>query len=183
MPTLTKWKRYIARYKDGNLLFCKDIKTNEFSYCYALFDCQFQAMCISIPERARYEKEQSQPHFGADPASSTKKQYNVIMMKHEFDLDYLLLSLEEDATTTDYLQYFKDRFSILVAKSFELSPAMMPVTLSNRSAFGKLKLKILSLENLACSNTLFIRVTSEPFVVTSRKIIGIDSDRLQSVKR
>lgn len=32
------------------------------------------------------------------------------MMKHEFDLDYLLLSLEEDAATTDYLQYFKDRF-------------------------------------------------------------------------
>ena len=63
MPTLTKWKRYIARYKDGNLLFCKDIKTNEFSYCYALFDCQFQAMCISIPERARYEREQM-PQFG-----------------------------------------------------------------------------------------------------------------------
>ena len=70
MPTLTKWKRYIARYKDGNLLFCKDIKTNEFSYCYALFDCQFQAMCISIPERAMYEKAQElsggAPRFGAD---------------------------------------------------------------------------------------------------------------------
>lgn len=41
-----------------------------------------------------------------------KQQYNVIMMKHEFDLDYLLLSLEEDATTTDEnrLNYFKDRF-------------------------------------------------------------------------
>ena len=70
MPTLTKWKRYIARYKDGNLLFCKDIKTNEFSYCYALFDCQFQAMCISIPERGRYEREQKKhenkdmPKFG-----------------------------------------------------------------------------------------------------------------------
>ena len=121
------------------------------------------------------------PYFGVD--QNIKKQYNVIMMKHEFDLDYLLLSLEEDATTTDYLQYFKDRFSILVAKSHEISPFMMPVTLSNRSAFGKLKLKILSLENLACSNTLFIRVTSEPFVVTSRKIIGIDSERLQAVKR
>jgi len=105
-----------------------------------------------------------------------KNQYNVIMMKHEFDLDYLLLSLEEDATTTDEnrLEYFKDRFQLLVAKSHELSPTMMPVTLSNRNAFGKLKLKILTLENLACSNTFFIRVTSDPFVVTSRKIIGFD---------
>lgn len=60
---------------------------------------------------------------------------------------------------------------------------MLPVTLSNRNAFGKLKLKILSLENLACSNTLFIRVTSDPFVVTSRKIIGIDSERLQAYKK
>ena len=105
------------------------------------------------------------------------------MMKHEFDLDYLLLSLEEDATTVDQLEYFKDRFQLLVAKSHELSPTMMPVTLSNRNAFGKLKLKILSLENLACSNTFFIRVTSDPFVVTTRKIIGFDQERLQILKR
>ena len=72
---------------------------------------------------------------------------------------------------------------MLVGKSHELSPAMMPVTLSNRNAFGKLKLKILSLENLACSNTFFIRVTSDPFVVTSRKIIGFDEDRLMALKR
>ena len=56
MPTVSKWKRYIARYKDGNLLFSKDIKSNEFSYCYALYDCQFNAMSISIPLRERYEK-------------------------------------------------------------------------------------------------------------------------------
>ena len=96
------------------------------------------------------------------------------MMKDKFDLDYLLLSLEEDAISTDSLEYFKERFSLLVGKSHELSPAMNPVSLSNRNAFGKLKLKILSLENLACSNTFFIRVTSDPFVVTSRKIIGFD---------
>ena len=105
------------------------------------------------------------------------------MIKHEFDLDYLLLSLEEDATTIDKLQYFKERFQLLVGKSHELSWTMMPVTLSNRNAFGKLKLKILSLDNLACSNTLFIRVTSDPFVVTSRKIIGFDIDRYQAIKR
>ena len=69
-------------------------------------------MCISIPERARYEREMSankskdMPYFGAGSVdggdkSGGKQQYNVIMMKHEFDLDYLLLSLEEDATTTD----------------------------------------------------------------------------------
>lgn len=60
-------------------------------------------MCISIPERSRYEKEQKGPRFGDNSATKSKKLYNVIMMKHEFDLDYLLLSLEEDATTTDYL--------------------------------------------------------------------------------
>ena len=68
MPTLSKWKRYIARYKDGNLLFCKDIRTNEFSYSYALFDCQFQAMCSSIPKRSQYEQmvrsKSGPPRFG-----------------------------------------------------------------------------------------------------------------------
>ena len=39
------------------------------SYCYALFDCQFQAMCMSIPERARYERElerKNAPVFGSE---------------------------------------------------------------------------------------------------------------------
>ena len=65
-----------------------------------------------------------------------------------------------------------------MAKSHELAPNMMPVTLSNRNAFGKLKLKILQLDNLACSNTFFIRVTSDPFVVESRRIVGFDIEKL-----
>ena len=104
------------------------------------------------------------------------------MIKHSFDLDYLLLSLEEDPTCTNVNEYFKDRFELLVSKSLEISPTMLPVNQCNRHAFGKLKLKILSLENLACSNTFFIRVTSDPFVVTSRKIIGFDAERLLELK-
>ena len=144
-------------------------------------------MRIQIPERARYEKEQrdkrrkEQAMFGSAPEDERgvkNKQYDVIMIKHEFDLDYLLLSLEEDPTCVNVDEYFRDRFELLVSKSLEESTSMMEVNQTNRHAFGKLKLKILSLENLACSNTFFIRVTSEPFVVTSRKIIGFDSDRL-----
>ena len=119
--------------------------------------------------------------FGSAPEDERgvkNKQYDVIMIKHEFDLDYLLLSLEEDPTCVNVDEYFRDRFELLVSKSLEESTSMMEVNQTNRHAFGKLKLKILSLENLACSNTFFIRVTSEPFVVTSRKIIGFDSDRL-----
>ena len=112
----------------------------------------------------------------------TNKAYDVIMIKHSFDLDYLLLSLEQDPTCTNVDEYFKDRFELLVSKSLELSPTMLPVNQCNRHAFGKLKLKILSLENLACSNTFFIRVTSDPFVVTSRKIIGFDAERLSKLK-
>ena len=104
------------------------------------------------------------------------------MIKHEFDLDYLLLSLEEDPNEQDSQQYFKDRFELLVSKSLETSPTMRPLNNSNRHAFGKLKLKINSLENLACSNTFFIRVTSDPFVVTSKKIIGLDAERLMALK-
>ena len=46
MPTLSRWKRYSARHEDGCILFCKNVRTNEFSYCYALYNCQFQAMRI-----------------------------------------------------------------------------------------------------------------------------------------
>ena len=111
-----------------------------------------------------------------------KQQYNILMLKHQFDLDYLLLSFEEDAITTDRLQYFKERYQLLVAKSHDQSPMMLPVSLSNRNAFGKIKLQILSLENLACSNTFFIRVTSDPFVVVTRKIIGLDIERFKALK-
>ena len=62
------------------------------------------------------------------------------MLSHQFDLDYLLLSFEEDAITTDRLQYFKERYQLLVAKSHDQSPMMQPVSLSNRNAFGKIKL-------------------------------------------
>ena len=41
MPTLSRWKRYSARHEDGCILFCKNVKTNEFSYCYSLYNCQF----------------------------------------------------------------------------------------------------------------------------------------------
>lgn len=55
MPTDEKWQRYIARHKDGNLIFCENIQSNEFKVCYALFDAQFKAMSMPIADRSENE--------------------------------------------------------------------------------------------------------------------------------
>lgn len=90
------------------------------------------------------------------------------------------MSLEEEHEVEDKekLQYFKARFNLLVTRSLEVSPTMVKLNETNQYSFGKLKLGILSLENLACSSTFFIRITMHPYVLNSRKIIGLDSERL-----
>ena len=108
------------------------------------------------------------------------------MISHQFDEDYLLMSLEQtpvDAFKIDSLNYFKERFALLVQKSHELSPTMLPITISNKQSFGKVKLTIHKLENLACSNTFFIRIICDPFVMQSRKMIGLDEERLELMKK
>ena len=67
------------------------------------------------------------------------------MIKHPFDIDFLLLSLEEDATCVNVNEYFRERFELLLSKSLEVSPTMNPVISCNRYSFGKVKLKLLSL--------------------------------------
>jgi hypothetical protein len=84
MPLAQKWERFHARIKDGSILFCKNIETNDFSFAYILFNCKFRAMSLKIKERSEIEK------------SDASKQYDVIMFNHKFDKDLLLLSLEDD---------------------------------------------------------------------------------------
>lgn len=89
MPQQSKWRRWHARIKDGCLHFCKNVATNEFTYCYVLYNCTFEAMSLTIPERESAEEEQQKAAAQGKPGFTFKrrrsKQYDVIMLKHKFD--------------------------------------------------------------------------------------------------
>ena len=94
------------------------------------------------------------------------KTYDVLMIKHQFDKDYLLMSFEEEEAPLE------KRFKDLTMRSLEISSNMQGLDETNMYSFGKLRLKLIDLKNLPCSSTFFVRVSSGPFTLRSRKIIS-----------
>ena len=63
--------------------------------------------------------------------------------------------------------------TVLVSKS------MLPINQQNRYSFGQVKLKLESIDNLATNFKLFVRMTSDPIVLESKKISGFKTEAIQ----
>ena len=153
LPLTQVWKRYHARLKDSCIYFCKNIATNEYLHCFVIFNCEVEVMQIPISER--------------DTGKQVKGSlYDIIMVKHNFDKDYLLINFEQ--TDVSLQQRFKD----LTHQSLERSKIIENLNSTNMYSFGKLKIKLIDIKNLVCTSTFFVRISSGPFVVSSRKMIS-----------
>jgi len=65
------------------------------------------------------------------------KEHQVIVIKHDFDSDCLLMALDE------YNNLFDEKRKKLIAQSLEsCKESMEEVNLSNRYSFGKIHLKV-----------------------------------------
>jgi hypothetical protein len=86
------------------------------------------------------------------------KEHPALVVKHEYDSEWLLIVLEE------FQKYFRDKRKQLVAKSLEYSKASMEViNETNRYSFGKIRIRIKSLENCPNIGKIFIRIKLGPF--------------------
>lgn len=118
LPNKNKWKKYYARCQNSSILFCKGVNKNEFSVCYVIYNCNITTMTYRIQEW-------------------DNKEHQVIVIKHDFDSDCLLMALDE------YNNLFDEKRKKLIAQSLEsCKESMEEVNLSNRYSFGKIHLKV-----------------------------------------
>jgi len=68
-------------------------------------------------------------------------------------------------------------------KSIEIAPCIQGINETNSNSFGKLRIKIINLENIICSRTFFcVQITVGPFVVRSKCIPGYDEETYLAYK-
>lgn len=86
------------------------------------------------------------------------KEHSALVVMHEFDSEWLLIVLEENQ------KYFRDKRKQLVAKSLEYSKATMEIiNETNRYSFGKIRIRVKSLEQCPNIGKLFVRIKLGPF--------------------
>ena len=95
------------------------------------------------------------------------KEHRVLIIKHEFDSEWLLVILEE------FEKDFWFKRNQLLAKSLEYSKTYMDIiNETNRYSFGKLRIKINQLDNCPNIGKIFIRIKLGPFFIETRRIKG-----------
>ena len=98
--------------------------------------------------------------------------------KHTFDEDYLLVSFE-DVPSKEIRKVFKT----LIMKSIEIAPCIQGIDKTNSNSFGKLRVKVMALENIICSSLFYVRITVGPFIVKSKFIQGYDESTYLNYKQ
>ncbi len=76
LPLKKYWQRYYARVQNSCIYFCKSIETNDFQVCYMIYNCSIDMMKMHVPEW-------------------DNRMHDTIIIKHDFDTDWLLIVLEE----------------------------------------------------------------------------------------
>jgi hypothetical protein len=93
------------------------------------------------------------------------KVHQAMIMRHEFDNDWLLLALE------DYEKDFNTKRKELLGKSLECSKDSMEViNETNRYAFGKILIRIKQIAATPNLGKIFIRLKCGPFIVETKRL-------------
>ena len=93
------------------------------------------------------------------------------MIKHPYDCDNLLVSFEEARDTPPLSQLYRQ----LVMKSLDRTPdyaeeraCVNELNDTNKFSFGKILVRIIQIENLFATSTIFIRIRTGPYVLETR---------------
>ena len=148
LPLTEKWARYYARIENSCIYFCKSIETNDFAACYVIYNCTIDTMRMRLPEW-------------------DNKEHLTLIIKHEFDTEWLLLIFEE------FEKQFFDKRKQLLAKSLVYSKECMDKPdQTNRYAFGKVHVRITGIDNIPNIGKLFFKIRLGPFFIESRRLKG-----------
>ena len=100
-------------------------------------------------------------------------QYDTFVIRHEYDIDNLLISFEESKDTPPLDRLLK----VMIMKSLDRipdypkePPCVRELNDTNKTPFGKIMVKINTLENFFCVSTFFLRITTGPYAVETRHI-------------
>jgi hypothetical protein len=150
LPESQSWHRLYVRYNNACLLFCRKVDKNEFVCCYVLYNSTISRM------RLYFDKD--------------GKEEDIIKIKHEYDTDYLLLILDE------YKKMFGEIYDFLLERSIAYSKDIMSlVNETNRYSFGKIHIRINTLNFFPCSGSIFVKIILSPYTVESKRVRGIET--------
>ena len=173
LPGKSRWERLYIRVNASSISFCMDIAQQNFAIKYILINCEINIIQMPIPQREVYECK-----------TKSGKQYNTFVIKHPYDSDNLLVSFEEAKDTPPLSQLYRQ----LVMKSLDRTPdyagelaCVDELNDTNKFSFGKILVRILQIENLFATSTIFIRIRTGPYVLETRHF-SFDKVRYQ-VKR
>ena len=133
--------------------FCKSVETNDFLACYVIYNCSIQTVKLPVAEW-------------------DGRMHQVLIIRHDFDTEWLLLVLEE-----------QERDTLEVSASLELKAlecskeAMRPTDQTNRYAFGKVYVRVRGLDHTPNIGKLFFRVKLGAFSLESRRLKAPTNDR------
>lgn len=137
--------KYFARSDNGCIYFCIDASQNDFTVCYVIYNCLIERMSIKVPEWDR-------------------KDHQAMIIRHQFDADYLLVVFEEE-------NHFDRKLRDLSEQSLQFSKeSMETVDQTNMYAFGKIHLKINGIDGIQNIGKIFIRIRFNPFFLETRKL-------------
>lgn len=142
------WKKYFARVQNSCIYLCPSVESNDFQACYVIYNCTIQTMKLPIPEW-------------------DGRQHNVLIIKHDFDTDYLLMALEDSKRDVNEIS------ASLELKALEFSKESMQGKIpdqTNRYSFGKLYVRVKGLDHTPNIGKLFFRVKLGPFSLESRRM-------------
>ena len=76
LPLVGKWQKYFARVQNSCIYFCSSVESNDFPACYVIYNCSLEMMRLPVPEWDTLL-------------------HRTIVVKHDYDTEWLLLVLEE----------------------------------------------------------------------------------------
>lgn len=131
------------------------METNDFIACYVIYNCSIQIMRLPVSEW-------------------DGRMHHVLIIRHDFDTDWLLLVLEENEKDTIEVS------AKLELKALEYSKESMASKMpdqTNRYSFGKVYVRIRGLDHMPNIGKLFFRVKLGPFSLESRRLKIPTKDR------
>jgi hypothetical protein len=118
MPLSDGWQRFYARVQNSCIYFCKSVETNDFQTCYVIYNATIQIMRLRVGEW-------------------DGRVHRTLLIKHDFDMDWLLLALEEFERDTLEISARLELKALEFSKESMAASGRLPDQ-TNRYSFGKI---------------------------------------------
>ncbi|CDW85589.1 UNKNOWN [Stylonychia lemnae] len=160
LPHKNDWKKYYVRYNNSQLMFCNSVKRHDFKCSFVLYKAVVRRQRIYIG--------------GVDDDSQPRK-IDALMISHKYDDDAMYITIPEIYESPEFQKIFLPLLDVieqnLNKNAANIPDNMVPIDQTNKNPFGKIMMEIQSIKHFPYYHNIFVRVTCNPFVLHSRKIL------------